>query len=63
MYEKVEVISNSKIYFTVVSISIMFCWLLAESDGHFWWPAEFENMANPDLENPKHLHNPGHVYC
>ena len=35
--------------------------VLAESAGHFWWPAEFENVANPDFENPKHLQNPGHL--
>ena len=34
---------------------------LAESAGHFWWPAEFENVANPDFENLKHLQNPGHL--
>ena len=33
----------------------------AESDGHFWQPAEFENVANPDFENLKHLQNPGHL--
>ena len=35
--------------------------LLAESDGHFWQPAEFEDVANPDFENLKHLQNPGHL--
>ena len=39
----------------------MLCQLLAESVGHFWWPAEFENMANPDLEHIKHLQNPGRL--
>ena len=34
---------------------------LAESTGHFWWPAEFENVANPYFENLKHLQNPGHL--
>ena len=27
---------------------------LAESDGHFWQPAEFENVAEPDFRNLKH---------
>ena len=35
--------------------------LLAESDGHFWWPEEFENVANPYFDNLKHLQNPGHL--
>ena len=34
---------------------------LAESAGHFWQPAEFENVANPDFEHTKHLQNPGHL--
>ena len=34
---------------------------LAENAGHFWWPAEFKNMANPYFENLKHLRNPGHL--
>ena len=34
---------------------------LDESAGRFWWPAEFENVANPDFENLKHLQNPGHL--
>ena len=34
---------------------------LAQSDDHFWWPAECENMTNPDLENPKHLQNHGNL--
>ena len=33
-----------------------------ESAGHFWWSAEFENMANTDFENLKHLENPGHLF-
>ena len=32
---------------------------LAESAGHFWQPAKFENMANPDFKDLKHLQNPG----
>ena len=61
MYERVEVSSNVKIDFIVVVITIMLRWLLAESAGHFWQPAEFENMANPDFENLKHLQNCGNL--
>ena len=39
----------------------MICLSLSESAGQFWWPAEFENVANPDFENLKHLQNPGHL--
>ena len=39
----------------------MFCRSLAESAGHFWQPTDFENLANPDFENLKHLQNPGHL--
>ena len=39
----------------------MLHWLLAESAGHFWQPAKFENMANLDFKNLKHLQNPGHL--
>ena len=39
----------------------MLCWLLAKSDGHFWWPREYENMANLDFKNLKHLQSPGHL--
>ena len=35
--------------------------LLAESAGNFWWPEEFENVANSHFENIKHLQNPGHL--
>ena len=35
--------------------------LLAKIAGHFWWPAEFENVANPDFEHLKHLQNPEHL--
>ena len=38
----------------------MICRLLVESAGHFWQPAEFENVSNPDFENLKHLQNLGH---
>ena len=34
---------------------------LAKSAGHFWQPAEFENMANPDFKNLKHFQTPGHL--
>ena len=47
--------------FIFFAIIIMLRWSLAESAGHFWWPAEFENVANPDFENLKHLQNPGHL--
>ena len=36
-----------KIDFIVVDIIIILRRLLAESDGHFWKPEEFENVANP----------------
>ena len=39
----------------------MICWSLDESAGRFWQPAEFENVANPDFENLKHLKNPGNL--
>ena len=35
--------------------------LLAESAGNFWQPEKFENVANPDFENLKHLQKPGHL--
>ena len=57
MYYKIEFINNINIYF---AITIMLHWLLAESAGHFWWTEEFENVANPDFENLKHLQNPEH---
>ena len=57
----VEVSSYVKLDFIVVAITIMLHWLLAENAGHFWWPAEFENVANPDFENLKHLQNPRHL--
>ena len=61
MYQRVEVNSNFKIDFIVVAIIIMLLRSLADSDGLFWWPAEFENVENPDFENIKHLQNPGHL--
>ena len=60
MYLRVEVSSNVKIYFIVVSITIMLHRLLVESAGNFWQPAEFKNVANPDFGNLKQLQNPGH---
>ena len=41
---------------------IMLRQLIGESYGHFWKPTEFENVANPDFENLKHLQNPGHLF-
>ena len=35
--------------------------LLANIAGHFWWPEESENVANPYFNNLKHLQNPGHL--
>ena len=61
MYYIVEVSSNVKIRFIVVNITIMLFRYLAESFGHCWWPAEFENVANPHFETLKHLQNPGHL--
>ena len=37
-------------------------WLLAESAGPFWWPAELENVTNPDFNNLKHLKNQVHLF-
>ena len=34
---------------------------LADSAVHFWWPEEFENVANPYFDHLKHLQNPGHL--
>ena len=34
--------------------------LIAVSTVHFWWPEKFENVANRDFENLKHLQNFGH---
>ena len=56
-----EVRSNSKIDFIVFAITMMLHRSLAESAGHFWWPAEFENVAKPDFGNLKHLQNSGHL--
>ena len=37
--------------------------LLAESAGHFWWPAESENLENPDFKNLKHLQKSGTFFA
>ena len=39
----------------------MICRSIGESAGHFWQPAQLENVANPYFENLKHLQNPGHL--
>ena len=57
MYYKIEVINNLNIDFCHQHYALF---LLAESAGHFWWTAEFENGVNPDFENLKHLQNPEH---
>ena len=57
MYYNIEVINNLNMDF---AINVMLRQSLAESAGHFWWPSEFENVANPYFENAKHLQNPGH---
>ena len=41
----------------------MICRSLAESDGLFWQPAEFENVANPDFEIFKPLQNLRHFFA
>ena len=61
MHYGVEFCSNFNIDFITVSIAIIIRWLLSDSAGHFWWTLEFENVANPDFENIKHLQNPGHL--
>ena len=38
----------------------MLRWSLAESAGRFCLPAEFNNVANPDLEKTKNLQNLEH---
>ena len=40
----------------------MIHWSLSESDGHYWQPAQFENVENPYFDNLKHLENPGHSF-
>ena len=56
----VEVITNVKIEFIVVSIIITLCWSLAAGAGHFWRPEKPKNLENPDFENIKHLQNLGY---
>ena len=48
--------------FIVVAITIMLCWFLSESAGHFCQPAEFEYVANTHFENLKHLKNPANLW-
>ena len=43
------------------AITSMLGWSLFDSAVQFWWPTEFENVANPDFENIEHLQNPGHL--
>ena len=57
MYYKIEVINNLNMDF---AINIMLRQLLAESAGHFWWTAEFENVVNPDFGNFKHFQDHEH---
>ena len=47
--------------FIFVTTTIMFRQLLAEIAGNFWQAEEFENVANPDFENLKHLQNSGYL--
>ena len=61
MYQRVDISINVKIDLIVVAITIMLRRSLAESAGHFRWPAEFKNVANPDFEHLNHLQNPGHL--
>ena len=51
----IEVNNNIGMDFIAVAITIIIQWLLAQSSGHFWWPEEFENVANPDFEYLEHL--------
>ena len=53
-------LSTGTISTTLNYNSIMLRWFLSEGTVHFWNPEEFENTANPDLENLKHLQNLGH---
>ena len=57
----IEVNNNIRIEFIVIAITIILRQLLAYNCGRFWQPAEFENVANRDFENLKHLQNPGHL--
>ena len=60
MYKIIEVNNNIRMDF-IVGIIIALRWSLAGSAGHLWYPAELENVANPDFGNLKHLQNPGHL--
>ena len=57
----IEVKNNIRIEFNVVAITSILYRLLAESYGCFCQQAEFENVANTEFENLKHLQNPGHL--
>ena len=57
----IEFNNNIRIEFIVLSIIIVLRRSLVESAGNFGWPAEFENVADPDFEDLKHLQNPGHL--
>ena len=37
----------------------MLCWILSESTDRYEGTVDFENLANPDFENLKHLQNLG----
>ena len=52
--------STGIIYPSLNDKSIIICWLLAEIAGHFWKPAESDNLANPEFENLKHFQNLGY---
>ena len=40
------------------NISVILRQFLYEISGYFWWPENFQNLVNPDLEIIKHLQNP-----
>ena len=48
--------------FIVAAITIMLHRLPADSSSHFWQTSEFENVANTDFEDLKHLQNPGNLF-
>ena len=60
-YYNIKVINNHNIGFIVITTTITLYWLLAESSGCFSKPVEFENVANLDFKDIKHLHNPGYL--
>ena len=39
----------------------MLHWSLDKNAGQFWWPAEFDNVANSYSDHLNHLQNPGHL--